>query len=288
MTRRTNNNRLHRLVFTGLTLLLLLTGFLPSAQAAPQCLADVDGANDPPGDGQGDITRLCLDNGNLPASFDVYLSWDEDGFSGANTGDACVLFDTDGDANGFIDYAICISVAGNPATLSAGPLIYSCSNAAADKCTQPVPIIPSGATSCSASVQPEDPFSAGDDYPDDTVGVCTIDVNDIPSGAVRTNLCSFPSINPNSDPKDCVGVVGGGFIEIVKVADPDDGTNFNFTLDGQNYTISGSGTQLVSLAGGQTYSVVESVPADWQLSSASCVDNSTGSAVGTFDNVNTI
>ena len=195
-----------------LALLVVLAcgGYAPTAQAAPVCLADIDGPNDPPGDGQGDITRLCVDKANLPASFDVYMSWDEDGFNGANTGDACVLFDTDGDAGGFIDYAICISVDGNPASLSAGPLIYSCGNTAADKCTQPVTITPSGATTCSASVQSEDPFPAGDDYPDDTVGICTIDVSDIPSGAVRTSLCSFPSINSNSDPRTAsVSLVAG-------------------------------------------------------------------------------
>jgi uncharacterized repeat protein (TIGR01451 family) len=271
-----------------LLLIVMLAGFSSLAGAAPNCLADVDGANDPSGDGQGDITRLCTDNANLPTSFDVYMSWDETGFSGANTGDACVLFDTDGDAGGNIDYAICISVDGDPASLSAGPLIYSCGNANPDRCSSPGTITPSGSTTCSASVQSEDPFPAGDDYPNDTVGVCTIDPNDIPSGAVRTNLCSFPSGEPNSNPTDCVGVVGGGFITIEKVADPDDGTNFSFTLDGQTYTIAGSGSVLVSLASGQTYSVIETVPSNWLLTTASCVDNGTGSPIGTFDNIDTV
>jgi hypothetical protein len=161
--RRTLKHWLLQRGLPGMALLLVLAGFSPFAHAAPVCLDDVDGANDPSGDGQGDITRLCTDNANLPTSFDVYMSWDETGFSGANTGDACVLFDTDGDASGNIDYAICISIGGNPASLSAGPLLYSCGNSTPDRCSSPVTIIPSGATNCSASVQTEDPFPAGDD-----------------------------------------------------------------------------------------------------------------------------
>ncbi|MDH3888640.1 MAG: hypothetical protein OEU78_09080, partial [Gammaproteobacteria bacterium] len=223
MKRRALKNWLRQLLLPGAALLLLLAGFSPVAQAAPSCLSDVGGPNDPTGDGQGDITRLCTDNANLPDSFDIYMSWDETAFSGKNTGDACALFDTDGDPGGNINYAICISVGGKPASLSAGPLIYRCNNSSPDRCSSPTPITPSG-TTCSAQVKDEDPFPTGDDSPDDTVGVCTIDPDDIPPGAVRTNLCSFPSINPNSDPKDCVGIVGGGFITIENVADPDDGT----------------------------------------------------------------
>ena len=286
VTQKTLKNWLHQLALPGMA--LLLAGFSSLATAAPMCFSDVDGPNDPPGDGQGDITRFCLDNANLPTSFDVYMQWDDDGFNGANTGDACALFDTDGDPSGNIDYAICISVGGKPGSLAAGPLVYSCGNTDPDRCTSPGTISPSAGTTCSASVQSDDPFSAGDDHPDDTVGVCTIDPTDIPAGAVRTNLCSFPSINPNSAPKDCVGAIGGGFINIVKVADPDDGSNFNFTLDGQTYTISGSGAQSVSLTANQTYSVAETVPANWALSTASCVDNRTGLPVGSFDNIATM
>ena len=123
MKRRKLKNWLQQRVLTGAALLLLLAGFSSFAQAAPSCLADVDGPNDPSGDGQGDITRLCTDNANLPTSFDIYMSWDETAFSGSNSGDACALFDTDADPGGNINYAICISVGGNPAVLSAGPLV---------------------------------------------------------------------------------------------------------------------------------------------------------------------
>jgi hypothetical protein len=116
----------------GLCRLVLLVLFglvgagLSPAYAAVTCFSDTDGPNDPPGDGQGDITRFCLDNANLPSSFDVYMNWDEASFNGANTGDGCVLFDTNGDAGGNVDFAICISVGGNPGSMVAGPLLYSC------------------------------------------------------------------------------------------------------------------------------------------------------------------
>ena len=70
--------------------------------------------------------------------------------------------------------------------------------------------------------------------------------------------------------------------------DPDDGTSFDFTLDGTTYTISGSGTITASLTANQTYSVTETIPANWALTSASCVDNRTGSTVGSFDSVDTV
>jgi hypothetical protein len=69
--------------------LLVLFGLvgagLSPAYAAVTCFSDTDGPNDPPGDGQGDITRFCLDNANLPSSFDVCMNWDEASFNGANT-----------------------------------------------------------------------------------------------------------------------------------------------------------------------------------------------------------
>ena len=72
------------------------------------------------------------------------------------------------------------------------------------------------------------------------------------------------------------------------MADPDDGTNFSFTLDGQTYSISGSGTHTVSLTANQTCTVAETVAANWALSSASCVDYRTSLQVGSFDNVITL
>ena len=38
-------------------------------------------------------------------------NWDTIGFSGANTGDACSLFDTD--ADGKVNFAVCVTIEGD-------------------------------------------------------------------------------------------------------------------------------------------------------------------------------
>ena len=65
-----------------LLFVIAFSGYSPAVLAVPTCFTDVHGPNDPSGDGQGDITRLCLDTANVPTSFDVYMSWDETSFSG--------------------------------------------------------------------------------------------------------------------------------------------------------------------------------------------------------------
>src|SRR5262245_14771749 len=82
--------------------------------AAFRCTADLQGAMDEPG--QKDLTEFCIDPA-AAAGFDfvVTWNWDDMDFSGNNSGDSCALFDTDmdGDAN----FALCITVKGNPAAL---------------------------------------------------------------------------------------------------------------------------------------------------------------------------
>jgi hypothetical protein len=55
-------------------LLLSATAASTSVQAAKVCAVDVGGVDD--ATAQSDITQLCLDDSNLPVSFDVYMSWD--------------------------------------------------------------------------------------------------------------------------------------------------------------------------------------------------------------------
>ncbi len=266
---------------------ILLAIFISNSNAAFICTDDVDGANDV-NQAQSDVTQLCLDLDNLPTTYDVKWNWDEIGLSGNNAGDACVLFDTDNDTN--INFAVCLQVQGNPLQLNAGPNLFSCDNTRSDRCSGPTPITPGGGSlsSCTVAQDNIDPFDAtvpngpGDDFPVDTVATCTIDVQDIPPGSLQVNLCAFPSPNPNANPADCVGIVGGGFINIIKDALPDGSTQFNFTItdlsgSSQNTSITGAGGQIVSLETG-TYSVLETVPASWALVSASCDD---GSSTGT-------
>lgn len=271
-----------------LVLLILILAYMPISHAALICTDDTGGANDD-NQAQTDVTQLCLDLDNLPTSYIAQFNWDEEGLSGNNTGDACLLFDTDGDAN--INFAICLQVQGNPLGLNAGPNLFICNNSTSDRCSGAAPLtsVPDDSlTSCSVAQDNTDPFDStapngpGSDFPVDTVGTCTVDVRDIPAGVLQVNICSFPSQNPNSNPADCIGVIGGGFINIIKDAVPDDNTQFNFTItnslgNAQNISITGAGGQIVSLETG-TYSIAETVPTPWGLVSASCND---GSSTGT-------
>src|SRR5690349_14467438 len=56
--------------------------------AAFRCTPDLQGAMDEPG--QKDLTEFCLDPAAaVPFDFVVSWSWDEPGFPGNNSGDAC-------------------------------------------------------------------------------------------------------------------------------------------------------------------------------------------------------
>ena len=248
------------------------------------CTDDVDGANDKPG--QKDLTQMCVDNSVDPIK--IRFNWDEIYGGGANTYDACNMFDTDSDGN--VNISFCVTVAANDSTdimEYKNISLYSCGDDKPDRCTQPVNILtPSFGTACSVSQQNLDPFPAGADYPQDTVGTCDLVRNDAGGeSAVLVNLCSFPSQQPNSDPSDCITEPGSGFITVIKDASPDlSSIAFNFAVnDGSsdlyNPVINGSGAsdRLAVIEG--TYSVTETVPVDWNLDKASCVEINRG-AVG--------
>ena len=117
-----------RLVWVALALLLaMLTavslnpGATSPVGADPDCQIDTAGANDEPG--QKDLTQMCVDYAGLPDSIDMSWNWDETGWPGGNTGDACSLYDTDGD--GLVNYALCVTVGGKPAT-EQDTRLYSC------------------------------------------------------------------------------------------------------------------------------------------------------------------
>ena len=274
-------------------------------------VTDVDGANDEPG--QKDLTKLQVDDTHAGVLY-VNWNWDElTGFSGANTGDACALLDTDQD--GLVNFALCVTiqdnVSGVPVQTSASPRLYKCDESppsvANRRCTSSmllgdansngVPDPGAYQSSCTiTSPSGDDPFAAGDDYPDDTKASCIFNFTDLalsgpgaPTTGTLLNVCSYPSQQPNSDPSDCVVTPGAGFITIVKVASPNDGTTqFNFTLNPaalggtSSFSTTGSGSQeLIPVSPGTNYSITEAVPANWSLTSASCAVN--GNATGTFN-----
>lgn len=182
-----------------LALLLGLSAGIAPAHAALECTADMQGANDEPG--QKDLTEFCRDDDGGAPTYDflVTWNWDDSAWPGNNTGDACALFDTDGDA--FANYALCVTVSHDPAE-AMSVREYSCGDDRPDRCSNAVQIM-SFASMCTASAMSgADPF----DMSSDTVASCGVDLDDFGGVAVAmlTDTCSFPSEQPNSDPSDCI------------------------------------------------------------------------------------
>lgn len=207
-----------------------------TAHAADVCVSDTAGANDEPG--QKDLTRLCQDDAPAEGTEEVSWNWDDTGTSGNNTMDACALFD-DADADVNTDYSICVITENTPATLQE-VVIYSCGNDKNDRCTSPKTQIPGPYdTTCSVTQQGTDPFPAGDFSPTDTVATCNFVLDDLGvqnlSDLTLTDVCSYPSSEPNSDPSDCVIIQNEpvAIIEVIKDIVPNENTGlFNLTVDG--------------------------------------------------------
>jgi len=260
-------------------------------------VVDDGGADDEPTQRE-DLSSMMVDFGGLPAALAVGWSWDDTGFTGSTSGDACSLYDTDGD--GKANFALCASVGGNPARLQ-GTRLFSCGNTQSDRCGAPSTEISAFASSCTAAIVNSDPFTSNrvhsrndckvsnDCIARDTVATCGIRTSDF--GNARNlfliNVCSYRSGNPAVDPSDCVAAPNSGFLTIQTIDREGDHQLFTFTLgsgqqsnDGRStFPVTGtSAVSLVSFAPG-AYTLSELVPADWQLDSASCEVN--GSPVGT-------
>jgi hypothetical protein len=215
--------------------LALLLGAPGAAAAAAACTPDTGGANDQ--SGQKDLTRFCVDGGELPSTLSISWQWDQAGWSGSNSGDACALFDTDGDGNA--NYSLCTIVAGTPPVLQ-GRTLVQCSDTRPEQCPGAVPAaVPDAvAPSCTAGVagtlsSPADPFPGGDEYPLDTVGACTIPLAALGGAAVLLDVCSYPLQQPDANPADCVRYRSGtGRLEVRKTLRPaSDPGRFNLLID---------------------------------------------------------
>ena len=231
-------------------------------------LLDVHGPDDI--NGQSDLVSTELDSGHLDdpdPTLWVRWTWDETGWSGKNTGDACALFDTDGDGNA--NHAVCVTVGGNPAAQTAdSPRLYECTaDSRNDRCAGDNEIT-TLQSSCTAVI------SGGD-----TIATCEIDMDDVGGGAaVLLNTCSFNSREPNSNPPDCVLEPGMGVTVIKDVTDDAAVTSgFEVTVDGSGVipeSIVGDGTFFVPLTNG-THGVAEvEVPAGYELASSTCTSGS--------------
>ena len=206
-------------------------------QVDTDCFDDADGANDE--SGQKDLTRACIESASKDP-IHVTWNWDITKLTGANTADGCALFDTD--LNGFTDYAICNSWKLSPPVKTEGyPVLYACNDTRSDRCAGGV-VTPMTTTICSIAlatgIDPyKDPFLAGDSYPYDAISECYIALADVGSPQYPVNLlnvCSYPSLQPNSDPSDCVITSETkGNLEVHKDVVPDDvTTNWNISVTG--------------------------------------------------------
>jgi uncharacterized repeat protein (TIGR01451 family) len=253
-------------------------------------VTDDAGADDEPG--QKDLNSLAVDYSHIDTDNQLWVkwTWDIDSLSGNNSADGCVIFDTDGD--GLANYMLCNFWRQNQQQVAGSPLLYVCNDQDTDNCggnatTQPL----STGTSCSISNVP-DAFGgrggAQASTVNDTQSTCVVNLADINSGQV-TNICSYPSGQPTSDPSDCVFQPNTtAFLEIVKTAGGDTTTPFNFSLspaarDGSSsFTVNGGETSsLIRITSGTSYQLSEvNLPSGWQLNTAQCTVN--GQNVGTF------
>jgi uncharacterized repeat protein (TIGR01451 family) len=265
--------------------------FTDSHVSTHLCQVDVAGANDEPG--QKDLTQMCADYSGLDTYIEIDWNWDDTEWPGANTGDACALFDNDGD--GLADYAVCVTVGGKPASqISGSPRLYSCNNTRADRCAGSTLISGPYGTACSVNQTADDPFPDGAYYPYDTKASCVIQLEEVggESDTVLTDVCSFPSQQPNSDPSDCIiARTKAARLEVIKDLIPNtDNGLFNLLIDGQifKYDASDGGTTgEVSIDvgnNGKTVTISESAGTNTLLStyttSIECRDlNGTGSII---------
>src|SRR3990172_6000853 len=285
---RRSRSRLATLVVLLASLLALsLTFVTPPLSHNFITLNDDAGANDEPG--QKDLTRMGSDDSHA-GTLEILWNWDITSQSGNNSADACALFDTNDD--GRVNFSICGVWKDGAVQEPDSPRLYSCGDDKSDRCTQPITLInaaPNGdpdpslidSTCPTILVQSTDPFPTGDSYPNDAVANCSIDLDEVggPGTTRLINVCSYPSQEPNSDPSDCVVTPGAGFLTIVKDATPDDSTPFPFALNpastnGQSqFTITGSGSaNRIPVSPTQNpFSLSESIPSGWTLTSASCV-----------------
>jgi len=211
-------------VVAALILLLGAGSALTTVWAVLTPTIDVDGANDEPG--QKDLTRMAEDFTVTPPL--VTWNWDEIKWTGNNTGDACALFDSGG-AVGNANYALCVTI-GAPAAWQ-DTRLYTCGDTRPDRCTTATEV--TFLSSCGVAPATDDPFTSGDEYPNDTKASCTVNLADMPSVTGLLDVCSYPSQQPNSDPSDCVAYTPDtGTLEVVKaLSPPTDPGLFNLFID---------------------------------------------------------
>ena len=180
------------------------TALAADCTLATNCVVDQQGANDQPN--QKDLTRLQITSSNA-AGMTLNFNFDDlaADFGGANTGDGCALFDTDGDGNA--NYSLCTTYAGQLGTASVVTL-YSCGDDKSDRCTQSFAVVSPSLSTCSIAQTDSNPFT--NPHTTDSTVTCTVVFADFVGTPQLIDVCSFPSGQPNSSPSDCIVQPTGG------------------------------------------------------------------------------
>ena len=315
----------------GLSLIIILAMTASNSLAQDNFIFVVDdgGVNqldNNAGGQQSDLTRFGIDDTEVGEGY-LWLQWSWDSTdlwsSAGQTGDACAIFDTNG--NGNADYSICVQIH-NPQkdtskvyTTTANPYFFVCTaDSKPDRCGNPEPrsltttdMLTAGLltdTQNNTLITATDPFDpinfppGGSNYPNDSTILLKIATADLPAGAELLNVCTYPSAGNggNNAPGDCIVRPGAGFLTIYKTTDETTTDIFTFTLNpaatnGQTtFTHNGAGT-VVDRTGmdpsNSPFSLVETLPSVlWELDSASCeiISSPSNISTGTFDGVNSI
>ncbi len=254
---------------------------LAAPTAIDDCEIDTDGPNDPSGDGQKDMTKICIDPlSNNP----LLISWNWDDTSSTNSADACALFDTDGDY--LANYALCNQF--KDTTQTPGyPKLYSCTDAKPLNCSGRTEITKSAGTTCTLAITGSDPFNSswtngpGDYYPDDMTSTCSITAADVGGGKLL-DVCSMTSGSTNSVASDCVvRSLNNGNLEIKKDVVPNDASAWTFTVSGPtSFTSSGildGGSTGNHVVLGGAYGIVETADSNYDTTWSCQKSNESGS-----------
>ena len=319
LCRKLYRRKLWLVLLSCLTLLIVIPSTLFAFHGL-EIVLDIDGPDDVPAQtdlSQMGLDKSHLSDPN--PSYQIFWSFDDTTYPGGNSGDGCAFFDSN-DSSGFADFAICTSfqTGGSGQVQLTEVTLYDCKNSepANDEGAR-CPFTGGGGDGsngviaqdanddgqldgknsfCTLNITTNDPFNgigthntSGQQDPLKDTGIsCTIfaselkELNgDVPAGIGLSNVCSFTSPDPSSERKDCIVDPGSGFIVVHKVANPNDGTTFAFTLNNQPLTtIQGSGSSSpIPVVGGGTYNLAENVPIGWQLDSATCSNNGNPAAL---------
>jgi uncharacterized repeat protein (TIGR01451 family) len=291
------------------------TPLVTSAGAAPVSsipsnyftVVDTGGVNDENGGSQLELTQMGRDD-TAAGFYQLFWSWDGIDFQ-SQTGDACALFDSDGDAN--IDFDICAQIessGGSVTQTNVSPTAHTCGDAKNDRCTTPGDVTPGAGQLVAGPIEnlsdtngdlvtATDPFAGqvgADASPNDSTIAVKIAKSLLPGGAQLVNVCDYESIagGGNNNPNDCIVNPGGGFLSIVKETSGGDGT-FDFDLTNADNTPSSFSRSITTVGGtgtadpaaviiGTATAVTEDVPAGWLLDGAACTLQG-GSSTGSYD-----